>query len=61
MNSRDDQILKTSKEIVVKFIELGRVSPTGFRDLFFDIYHTVKEAVTEPESSSDKPKQDPPS
>ena len=30
MASMDEQILKTTKEIVVKFIEAGRVSPAGF-------------------------------
>jgi len=45
MASIDEQILKITKEIVVKFIEAGRVSPTGFHDTFKSVYNTVKETV----------------
>jgi hypothetical protein len=39
--SFEEQVLRTSKEIVVKFIETGRVSPTGFPDTFKLIYEAV--------------------
>ena len=42
---QDEQILRASKEIVVKFIETGRVSPTGFPEAFKAIYRTVDETV----------------
>ena len=42
MGSIDEQILRATKEIVVKFIEAGRVSPSGFHETFKDIYHTVE-------------------
>jgi len=42
---RDEQILRASKEIVVKFIETGRISPTGFPDAFRVIYRAVDETV----------------
>ncbi len=45
MGSIDEQILRTTKEIIVKFIETGRVSPTGFSETFNTIYTTVEEAV----------------
>jgi hypothetical protein len=45
MASIDEQILKVTKEVVVKFIEAGRVSPAGFNDTFKNIYNTVKETV----------------
>ena len=45
MASIDEQILRAAKEIVVKFIEGGRVSPTGFSETFKDIYSTVEETV----------------
>lgn len=49
--SVDEQILRATKEIVVKFIEIGRISPTSFNESFTDIYKTinstVKESVTE--------------
>ena len=45
MASIDEQILKATKEVVVKFIEAGRVSPAGFNDTFKNVYNTVKETV----------------
>lgn len=48
MASIDEQILRASKEIVVKFIEVGRVSPTTFHESFRDIYATVQGAVKGP-------------
>ena len=45
MASIDEQVLRAAKEIVVKFIEGGRVSPTGFSETFKDIYSTVEETV----------------
>jgi hypothetical protein len=45
MGSIDEQILRATKEIIVKFIETGRVSPTGFNEAFKTVYDTVKEAV----------------
>ena len=32
MANIDEQILRATKEIVVKFIENGRVSPSGFQE-----------------------------
>jgi predicted transcriptional regulator len=43
--SQDEQILRASKEIVVKFIETGRISPTGFPEVFKTIYQAVDETV----------------
>jgi len=45
MGSIDEQILRATKEIVVKFIEAGRVSPSGFHETFKDIYHTVEKTT----------------
>ncbi len=47
MASIDEQILRATKEIVVKFIELGRLSPAGFNETFENIYNTIKETVKE--------------
>ncbi len=47
MKSIDEQILRATKEIVVKFIELGRLSPTNIHESFRDIYHTVDKTVKE--------------
>jgi hypothetical protein len=47
MKSIDEQILRTTKEIVVKFIELGRLSPSNIHESFRDIYYTVDKTVKE--------------
>jgi predicted transcriptional regulator len=43
--SQDEQILRATKEIVVKFIETGRISPTGFPEIFKNIYRAIDETV----------------
>ncbi len=45
MGSRDELILRAAKEIVVKFIEAGRLSPSGFSETFKNIYNSVEETV----------------
>ena len=45
MASIDEQVLRAAKEIVVKFIETGRVSPTAFPETFGNIYRAVDETV----------------
>lgn len=47
MASIDEQILRTAKEIIVKFIETGRVSPAGFHEAFHSVYKTVNTTVKE--------------
>lgn len=45
MGSIDELILRSTKEIVVKFIETGRVGPAGFQETFKAVYKTVEETV----------------
>ncbi len=45
MQSIDEHILKVSKEIIVKFIEIGRISPAAFPENFDLIYNTIKKTV----------------
>ncbi|MFZ0613700.1 MAG: hypothetical protein WAM73_15790 [Desulfobacterales bacterium] len=45
MASIDEQILKAAKEIVVKFIETGRLSPSGFGETFKSVYRTIEKTV----------------
>ena len=45
MSKKDELILKTVKEIVVKFIEVGNISPTSFGNHFRNIHKAVKDAV----------------
>lgn len=66
MGSVDEQILRATKEIVVKFIEVGRVSPTSFEESFKTIYNTIEKSVKgekekpEAESTKKKPKPEKP-
>jgi hypothetical protein len=41
----DDAILKIAKEITVKFIEVGRITPTNFASAFTTIYTTIETTV----------------
>ncbi len=41
----DEVLLKVSKEIAVKFIEVGRLTPATFETTFAKIYETVKQTV----------------
>ena len=45
MNKIDENILRVSKEIIVKFIEMGRLSPSNIHESFKDVYSTVNETV----------------
>ncbi|VEN75418.1 conserved hypothetical protein [Candidatus Desulfarcum epimagneticum] len=45
MASVDEQVLRTAKEIAVKFIETGRISPAGFPEAFKNVYNAVKDTV----------------
>lgn len=45
MSSIDELILRSTKEIVVKFIETGRVGPAGFQETFKTVYKTVEQTV----------------
>ena len=53
MKSVDEQILRTTKEIVVKFIEMGRLSPSNIHESFRDIYATVQDSVKQNRSETD--------
>jgi len=41
----DDAIFKAVKEIVVKFIEVGRLTPANFEETFEKVYQTVEKSV----------------
>jgi hypothetical protein len=45
MSSIDELILRSTKEIIVKFIETGRVGPAGFQETFQAVYKTVEQTV----------------
>ena len=41
----DEALFRVAKEIVVKFIEVGRMTPASFEDDFALIYRAVERAV----------------
>lgn len=47
MKSIDEHILRATKEIIVKFIEMGRLSPSNIHESFRDVYATVDQTVKE--------------
>lgn len=44
-SAADELVLKISKEIVIKFIEVGRITPASFSESFTNIYDTIKNTV----------------
>ncbi len=47
----DEAIFKVSKEIVVKFIEVGRLTPANFDITFKRVYTSIRETVQSGEDS----------
>jgi hypothetical protein len=45
MESLQKQALQVAKEIVVKFIEVGRISPANFAEHFDEIYTEILKTV----------------
>ncbi len=43
----DEAIFKVTKEIVVKFIEVGRLTPTNFEETYERVFKTVKQSARE--------------
>jgi len=51
MTQDEEKILKVTKEIVVKFIEVGRVSPTQFDGFFQSVFQAVESTVSSDEGT----------
>jgi hypothetical protein len=47
LTPREELLLKAAKEIVVKFIEVGRVSPTSFAETYQMIIDTLRQSFKE--------------
>jgi hypothetical protein len=45
VKSEEELILKVTKEIVIKYVEIGRLALNNFDEAFKGIYKTVKETV----------------
>ena len=52
MKSKDELIMKITKEIVVKFIEVGRLSMNSFEDVWERVHRTVNQSL-KPEDPKD--------
>ncbi len=59
MRPLDEHVLKVSKEIVAKFIEVGRVSPASFDDTFKSVFRSVKEAIVDNSTDEDEENSQP--
>ena len=44
LTPREELLMKVAKEIVVKFIEVGRVSPTSFAETFKTVMDTLRQS-----------------
>ncbi len=42
----DEITLRTTKEIVIKFIEMGRCSPGTFEEVFTQVFNVIKKTLT---------------
>lgn len=47
MKEEDELALKVTKEIVIKFIEMGRLSLNSFDEAFRQIHGTVRSTLTD--------------
>jgi hypothetical protein len=54
MDKEQKEVVQVTKEIVIKFIETQRISPTNFPELFPAIYRIVRETLAQDASSQDK-------
>ncbi len=47
MHGDDELVLRMTKEVIIKFIELGRVSPGNFDAHFRSIFWTIKKTAVD--------------
>ena len=53
MKKENELAIKVTKEIVVKFIEAGRLSVSSFQEVWHGIYETVSDSVKEMKETED--------
>ena len=56
MNRTDEVLIKVAKEIVIKFIEIGRLGPNTFEENWNSIYETLKKSVNTSVNAPDEEK-----
>ena len=47
LSPRQESLLKASKEIIVKFIESGRMSVSAFEEAFPQVYNTLRDTMAQ--------------
>ncbi|MEW6076235.1 MAG: hypothetical protein AB1724_00300 [Thermodesulfobacteriota bacterium] len=57
MGANEDQVLRAAKEVAVKFIEMGRISPANFSESFQMIYEAIEERIQRSETGTTDHKQ----
>lgn len=55
MEKRENLALQVTKEIVVKFVETGRISPGNFTEHFGPIYEEVLRVISRGRDEQPKP------
>ncbi len=53
MKKENELAIKVTKEIVVKFIEVGRLSVNSFKEVWNDIHETVTHSMKDEETTKD--------
>ncbi|MCG6878962.1 MAG: hypothetical protein LJE96_07435 [Deltaproteobacteria bacterium] len=53
MKKENELAIKVTKEIVVKFIEAGRLSVNSFKEVWNDIHQTVSHSIKEEKITDD--------
>ena len=54
MKNEEELVLKVTKEIVVKFIEVGRLSVNSFDDVWNQIHQTVGDSLKQRSPNSER-------
>ncbi len=50
MKNKEEVVLKITKEIIVKFIEVGRLSVNSFEEVWKQIHETVSDSLEKHEN-----------
>jgi len=60
MDPREEAVLKATKEIIVKFIETGRLSTSSFEEAYVLVNRVVRENIqSKPSKETDRGKKAP--
>jgi len=60
MDSQEEAVLKATKEIIVKFIETGRLSTSSFEEAYLLVNRVVRENIrSKPGKEADRGKKTP--